>query len=120
MNQTMMEIENQILNQPLAVSVDRTEVRSWLETQRQTTNRVATLKFAAAGCLMVCLLVLVGQLLESEAKKVKQLVGNHPSSHMLMINEITSELCGQPPAKYWVNQINQIEMSKSQSVLASL
>lgn len=113
----MIEIEDQILNQPLAVSVDRTEVRSWLDKQRQTMNRVAILKFAAAALLMVCLLVLIGQLLQAEAEKVKQLVGTHPSSHMLLLTEVTSELCGQPPAEYW---INQIKMSKSQGTFASL
>ena len=86
-------------------------------------NRVAILKFAALAGLMVCSLLLVGQLLQSEANKVKQLVGTHPSSHMLMLNEISSELCGQPPAEYWINQINQIEqieMSRSQGAFASL
>ena len=80
-------------------------------------NRIAILQFAAAACLIVCLLALVGQLLQSEAEKVKQLVGTHPSSHMLMLTEVTNELCGQPPAEYW---INQIKMSKSKGTFASL
>ena len=117
----MIEIENQILNQPASVSVDREEVRSWLQVQRRATNRGAVLKLAAAACLIACLLVLISQLLGSETKKIKQLVGNHnqPYSHTVMLNEITNELSGQPPAEYWTNQISQIKMNKTQSVLAS-
>ena len=113
----MIEIENQILNQSASVSVDRSEVRSWLQAERQAMNRSAILKFAGAACLMACLLFLITQLLESEAKKIKQLVGTHPSSHMVMLAEVTNELCGQPPAQYWIDQLSQIKMSKSQGAL---
>ena len=104
----MLDIEKEILNQSAAVSVDRDEVRSWLEIQRKQMNRASAIKLAGVSLLIFCLLALVGQLLKSESAKVKQLVGTLPSSHTVMLNEVTNELCGQEPAEYWINQINLI------------
>lgn len=104
----MLDIEKDILNQSAAVSVDRDEVRSWLEIERKQMNRASAIKFAGFAILFVCLLALIGRLIESESQKIEQLAGAHPSSHAVMLNEITNELCGQDPAEYWVDQISLI------------
>lgn len=103
-----MDIEKQILEEPASVSIDRTEVQTWLELERSRLNRVAVLKFAGAALLVGCLLGLVFQLLESESQRIKQMVGTHPSSHTVMLEEITDELCAEKPAEYWANQISLI------------
>ena len=103
-----MEIEKQILAQSAPVAVDRSEVRTWLEHEQTRMRRSSTLKFFGTVLLLGCLLGFVAQRLESESQRVKQLVGNAPSTHTLMLQEITEELCGEPPAEYWTNQISLI------------
>lgn len=101
-----MDIEKQILDEPASVSIDRTEVQAWLEIERSRINRATALKFSGMALLAGCLLGLIYQLLESESQKIKQLVGTRPSSHAVMLEEITVELCGEKPAEYWGKQIS--------------
>ena len=103
-----MEMEKQILDSPVPVAVDRSEVLTWLEQEQNRMRRSSALKFAGTTLLLACLLGLVVQRLEAESQRVKQLVGTHRSTHSLMLEEITEELCEEKPAEYWTNQISLI------------
>jgi len=103
-----MEIEKQILDEAGSVVVDRSEVHNWLEHEQTKMRRSSALKFAATALLLGCLLGLVVQRLEAESQRVKQLVGAQRSTHTLMLEEITDELCGEKPAKYWTKQLSLI------------
>lgn len=113
---SIMEIEEQILNQPTPISVDREDVRNWLEDERTKMNRGSLLRWAGVALVFVCLTALVYQLLDAESRKVKELVGTYPSSNEVMLAEITDELCGQEPAEYWIWQAS---LSGSRNSLAS-
>jgi len=108
-----MEIERRILDGPAPVSVDRSEVLTWLEQEQTRMRRSSALKLAGNALLLGCLLGLVVHRLEAESQRVKQLVGTHRSTHALMLEQITEELCGEKPAEYWTNQISLIGSRES-------
>lgn len=105
--QTNMNIEKQILDSSLLVAVDREEVRGWVETECKRTRRVAFTKLVAT-LVLVGLLGLVYLLLEIESNKVRHLVRNQRPVSLVVLGEITAKLCDEPPAEYWVNQLNFI------------
>ena len=111
-----MEIEEQIFDQTSPASVDRTEVLGWLERERTRMQRKSMLTFAGIALVLGCALCLVYQLLESEANQVRRLVGTPPSSHTLMLEELTHELCGAEPAEYWIQQIGLIGSNDSSRI----
>lgn len=108
-----MDIEHQIQSETNSVSVDRAEVLGWLENERARMYRTSIWKLVGVMLVLACSMGWVFQLLGSESQKVRQLVGVQPNTQLILLEELTSELCGQEPAEYWSHQIELMDAKSS-------
>ncbi len=110
-----MKIEQQIIEAVNSAVVDRDVVRSWLMAERKRLSRNRICKFSLGTIVFLVLGWGLIQAFELEAEKVRRIVANPPTRTMVTLNEITNELCNQPPAEYWVRQLTIAQRIRSNS-----
>lgn len=84
--------------------VSRDEVRQWVMTTRSQIRRRA--RFATLAKLLgfFIMAMTIWFSMQHQANQVRQLVTIQPAKSMVVLEEITQELCQSPPADYFVQQ----------------
>ncbi len=86
-------------------TIARDQIRAWV-TQAQTRVKRRTIVVA----LVISLAFLacgygLWQSLDDQARQVRRLVDKRPSNAMVVLEEVTGQLCDTSPAEYFVRQL---------------
>ncbi len=100
-----MEPKQMILDRDSNRPPTRDDVRRWVVDEqcrmRKRSSRIALSLVALfiSGAAMLCLLM------NEQAREIRRLVEKNPSRSLICLEEITKELCNEPPAQYFVHQL---------------
>ncbi len=87
-------------------------VRGWIVHEqnriRRGTKRIGWLTLVAFVSSAAILLAMLDQ----QATQVRRMVKKNPSRSMIFLREVTFELGDEPPAEYFVRQLNQGKLTR--------
>lgn len=84
--------------------VSRDVVHQWVMTTRSQMSRRARIKTFTGLLGFFIAATTIWFSLQHQAGQVRQLVATQPAKSMVVLEEITQELCQSPPADYFVHQ----------------
>ena len=85
--------------------IAREDIREWVIHEQQRLRRRAR-QVVAVGCIVfVVALVGIWGTMNRQLTEIQQLVGNRPSRVLSNLEEVTWEVCQEPPAEYFVQQL---------------
>ena len=86
-------------------AISRDELRQWVVNEKQRGARRRLLVVIASLVVFVVALGGLWVQLDAELNEIRKMVDRQPNGVMKKLEEVTWELCGEPPAGYFVQQL---------------
>lgn len=99
------QLENMIADCHRTPVIAREDVRGWVVREQQRMRRRSR-QVVTTGCLVfVVAFVGIWGTMNRQMKQIRQIVGNRPSIVLRNLEAVTWEVCQEPPAEYFVQQL---------------
>ena len=112
-----MDIEKMIYESAAESRVDRDDVRRWVVGERKRADRNFVIRSCMLAVLVIGSALFLYRAIDSEMQKVKAMVHLPRSAAMVTLEEVVEEVCGEPPAEFWIRQLGDGPKKRSFQVM---